>query len=107
MAALSACASTFHASTGPDATRNAFARELRDSIARVLKTASTERAFPGAYVVVGDSHGVLAEGGVGHLDWSSSTRPTEHTLWDLASLTKVIGTTTAMAQLVERGVVDV
>ena len=29
-------------------------------------------------------------------------RPDEHTLWDLASLTKVVGMTTAMMQLVEQ-----
>ena len=105
--ALTACASTFRASLGPDEPRNRLARELRDSVGRVLKAARRDRAFPGAYVVVGDSRGVLAEGGVGRLDWRRSPRPTSHTLWDLASLTKVIGTTTALAQLVERGAVDV
>ncbi|HEX7939390.1 MAG TPA: serine hydrolase domain-containing protein, partial [Gemmatimonadaceae bacterium] len=104
---LAGCAPAFHASTGPDAARNALARELRDSAAKVLKAARKDRAFPGAYVVIGDSLGVLAEGGVGELDWRRSPRPTEHTLWDMASLTKVIGTTTALAQLVERGLVDV
>lgn len=56
---------------------------------------------------MGDSRGVLAEGSVGRLDWRRSPRPSDRTLWDLASLTKVIGTTTAMAQLIERGAVDV
>jgi CubicO group peptidase (beta-lactamase class C family) len=106
-ATLTACGSTFHAATGPDAPRNELARELRDSVARVMKAAQKNRAFPGAYVVVGDSRGVLAEGSVGHLDWTKSPRPDEHTLWDLASLTKVIGTTSAMMQLVERGVIDI
>jgi CubicO group peptidase (beta-lactamase class C family) len=107
VAMLSACASTFHARTGPDDGRNRLAAELRDSVAKVLKAARKDKAFPGAYVVVGDSHGVLAEGSVGRLDWRRSPRPTEHTLWDLASLTKVIGTTSAMAQLAERGLIDV
>ena len=104
--ALAACAPTFHAVTGPDRARNQLAHDVRDSLARVMKAARKDRAFPGAYVVVGDSRGVLAEGSVGHLDWRRSPRPTEHTLWDMASLTKVIGTTTAMAQLVEKGLVD-
>lgn len=86
--------------------RAALGRELRDSIARVLRDAVNDRAFPGAYAVVGDSRGVLAEGGAGHLDWASSPRPTRRTIWDLASLTKVVGTTTALAQLVERGAVS-
>ena len=66
----------------------------------------SDRAFPGAYAIVGDSRGVLAEYGTGHLDWAKSPVPDRHTLWDLASLTKVIGTTTGLAQLVESGKVD-
>ena len=87
--------------------RAAFARELRDSIESVLRVARADSAFPGAYALVGDSRGVLAEFGVGHIDWKRSPRPTERTLWDLASLTKVIGTTTALAQLIEQGRVQV
>ena len=83
--------------------RAALARELGDSVQRVLTTAVSDRAFPGAYVIVGDSRGVLTQFGAGHLDWAKSPRPSDNTLWDLASLTKVIATTTAMAQLVERG----
>jgi len=86
--------------------RAALARELRDSLAVVLRAGVSDRAFPGAYAVVGDSRGILAEGGAGHLDWAKSPTPERHTLWDLASLTKVIGTTTALAQLIESGKVD-
>jgi CubicO group peptidase (beta-lactamase class C family) len=83
--------------------REALARQLRDSMVKVLDSAVADRAFPGAYVVIGDSRGVITEYGAGQLDWSPSARPTARTLWDLASLTKVIGTTTALAQLVEAG----
>jgi CubicO group peptidase (beta-lactamase class C family) len=56
---------------------------------------------------VGTSRGIIAEAGAGRIDWSrGAPRPTRTTLWDLASLTKVIGTTTAAAQLVERGAVE-
>lgn len=86
--------------------RAALARELRDSVRKVLEAGQRDSAFPGAYALVGDSRGVLAELGVGHLDWVRSPAPKQHTLWDLASLTKVVGTTSAMAQLVEGGKVD-
>jgi CubicO group peptidase (beta-lactamase class C family) len=86
-----------------DRVRAELARELTDSIACLLLAAVSDSAFPGAYVVVGDSRGILAEFGAGRLDWRPSPRPTRYTLWDLASLTKVVGTTTALAQLVERG----
>ena len=83
--------------------RAALGREIRDSLAIALRAGVADRAFPGAYAIVGDSRGILAQYGAGHLDWAPSPRPDAHTLWDLASLTKVIGTTTALAQLVESG----
>lgn len=86
--------------------RAALARELKDSIAHVLRAGAASRAFPGAIAIVGDSRGILAEFAVGRLDWAESPAPNRHTLWDVASLTKVVGTTTALAQLVERGDVD-
>jgi CubicO group peptidase (beta-lactamase class C family) len=92
--------------TAESRSRSALARELHDSIAQVLRGALNDRAFPGAYAVVGDSRGVLAEYSVGHLDWAKSPVPDRRTLWDLASLTKVLGTTTALAQLIESGKVD-
>ncbi len=78
-------------------------RQIAESLGTVLRWAADDRAFPGAYAIVGDSRGVFAEVGVGHLDWAASPKPDRRTIWDLASLTKVIATTTAAAQLVERG----
>lgn len=75
-------------------------------MARLLVDAHVDGAFPGAYVVIGHSRGVMLRAGVGRLDWADSPRPGPSTLWDLASLTKVIATTTVAAQLVDRGVLD-
>jgi len=102
---LGAC-STATRLRGPLSERQLMAREVLDSLTRTLQAARSDRAFPGAYAIVGDTIGVIAEFGVGRLDWTwRAARPTRETLWDLASLTKVIGTTTAVAQLVERGAV--
>jgi CubicO group peptidase (beta-lactamase class C family) len=79
---------------------------LQDSLRLALDKALADSAFPGAFAVVGNHEGILAEYGVGHLDWAPSPVPDEHTMYDLASLTKVIGMTTAMMQLVEQGKVD-
>lgn len=79
---------------------------LRDSIRAVLDRARADSAFPGAIAVIGDRDSVLAIYGVGSLDWAPSPRPDENTLWDMASLTKVVGMTTAMMQLSEAGKVD-
>jgi CubicO group peptidase (beta-lactamase class C family) len=64
--------------------------------------------YPGAVLVVGRRGGVLHQRGFGHLTWSrQSPEPTpDSTLWDLASLTKVVGTTAALLRLVEMGRVD-
>lgn len=101
-AAVWACGGA-HPLRGPIGERDLLSREVRDSVSRVLRDAVADKAFPGAYVIVGDSRGVMAEYGAGHLDWRRSPRPNRDILWDLASLTKVIGTTTALAQLLERG----
>jgi CubicO group peptidase (beta-lactamase class C family) len=76
---------------------------LRDTVHAILDAAVRDGAFPGAYLVVGSSRDVLVQRGVGVLDAADRRRPTDRTLWDLASLTKVIATTTAVLQLVGEG----
>lgn len=64
--------------------------------------------FPGAVVVVGTPDSILYSRGFGHFTWKS-TSPAPHpdsTLYDLASLTKVVATTPAAMLLVERGQLD-
>lgn len=89
--------------TGPTRATTAL---LRDSVRAVLDRARADSAFPGAFAVVGTSDSVLVEYGAGTLDWSTSPRPDANTLWDMASLTKVVGMTSAMMQLTEAGKVD-
>jgi len=79
---------------------------LRDSVRAVLDQARADSAFPGAIAVIGNRDSVLAEYGAGSLDWAPSPRPDDSTLWDMASLTKVVGLTTAMMQLSEAAKVD-
>ena len=61
--------------------------------------------YPGAALVVGRRDTVLFAKGYGRLTWSSASLPVdaESTLYDLASLTKVVATTTAAMLLVDRG----
>ena len=63
--------------------------------------------YPGAVVIIGRRDTVLYARGYGHLTWSSSSgRPDpDSTLWDLASITKVMGTASAVLRLVDSGVV--
>ncbi|MEP7343956.1 MAG: serine hydrolase domain-containing protein [Gemmatimonadaceae bacterium] len=86
--------------------RRVNVRHLSDTLQVILRAAIRDSAFPGAIAVVGTRDGILAEVSAGRIDWSPSPAPTETTLWDLASLTKVVALTSAMLQLVEAGKVD-
>lgn len=79
---------------------------LSDTVGTILDAAVRDSAFPGAIAVIGSREGVLIERAAGRLDWAPSPAPDASTLWDLASLTKVVALTTAVMQLTERGVID-
>ena len=86
--------------------RRLDAVRLGDSISVILERAVRDSAFPGAVAVIGTRAGVVAARSAGQLDWSRSPAPDAGTLWDLASLTKVVALTSAMMLLVEEGRVD-
>ena len=79
---------------------------LRDTLQAILAGGVVDSAFPGAIAVIGNHEGPLVTVSAGHLDWGPSPVPNDRTLWDLASLTKVVGMTSGMMQLVEQGKVQ-
>ena len=73
-------------------------------IDEVVSRGISAGGFPGAAVVVGRHGAIVWERGYGSLDWQSGARvDAEHTMYDLASLTKVVATTAAAMVLVDRG----
>ncbi len=64
--------------------------------------------YPGAVVVIGTQDTVLWSRGYGHFTWSTSSAvpDPDSTLFDLASLTKVVATTAAAMLLVQEGRLD-
>jgi CubicO group peptidase (beta-lactamase class C family) len=73
-------------------------------IDRVLARGIKAGGFPGGVVVVGRRGATVLERGFGNLTWSGkSPVVAERTLYDLASLTKVVGTTTAIMILYDQG----
>ncbi len=77
-----------------------------ESAAEVLLHAVLERAFPAAAVEVGRSAGPLWRRAFGTLTYDPSSPPCgDDTLFDLASLTKVMATTTLMMRAVDAGLV--
>jgi CubicO group peptidase (beta-lactamase class C family) len=78
---------------------NDFARA-----AEVVQRGVEQRAFPAAVVEVGTRGEVLWQQAFGRLDYDPDSAPTQNgTVFDLASLTKVIATTSLVMRLVERG----
>ncbi|MDQ6885780.1 MAG: serine hydrolase [Gemmatimonadota bacterium] len=74
------------------------------TIDHVLNRGIKAGGFPGAAVVVGRKGAAVWEKGFGTLDWSRDTRVSpKQTIYDLASLTKVVGTTTAIMVLFDEG----
>jgi CubicO group peptidase (beta-lactamase class C family) len=70
----------------------------------VVQRGIEDRAFPAAVVEVGTRTTALWQQAFGSLDYEPDSAPTQkNTIFDLASLTKVIATTTLTMQLVDRG----
>jgi len=71
----------------------------------ILRSGIDQRAFPGAAVAVTHQGKLIAHKGLGHFTYDpASPTVTAETVYDLASLTKVIATTTACMILYKRGV---
>ena len=71
----------------------------------VIERAVAARAFPAASIEVGNAHEVLWQEAFGHLTYDvGATAAACDTVFDLASLTKVLATTPVVMQQVERGV---
>lgn len=68
-----------------------------------IQAALADSAAPGAALAVGRRGRLVRLRGYGALDWSDRTPVDPTTIYDLASLTKVVGTTTAVMLLVDDG----
>lgn len=60
-------------------------------------------AFPGAALIIGRGERIAKITGIGHTSWNGKAVDPSRTVYDLASLTKVVATTTAIMLLVEDG----
>ena len=74
------------------------------TIERVVQRGLSAGGYPGAAVIVGRKGYSVLSRGYGSLDWSGRVPvSTQESLYDLASLTKVVGTTTAVMVLYDQG----
>ncbi|MGB8132117.1 MAG: serine hydrolase domain-containing protein [Candidatus Angelobacter sp.] len=70
----------------------------------ILRSGIQQRAFPGAAVAIAHNGKLIAHKGLGHFTYdAASPAVTAETIYDLASVTKVIATTAACMILYDRG----
>lgn len=69
----------------------------------LINQSISDRAFPGAAVAIGRPDVLVKLEGYGYFTYDSERRITPQSSFDLASLTKVVATTTAVMQLYENG----
>jgi CubicO group peptidase (beta-lactamase class C family) len=75
------------------------------TVDRIVRKGVSGGAFPGATVAIGHSGFLVLSRGYGRMEWTNSSPVVtpDSTIYDLASLTKVIGTTTAAMILYDEG----
>ena len=74
-----------------------------DAVRRILAQATAARTFPAAAVEVGHAAGAIWQDAVGRLTYDANASPARlDTIFDLASLTKVIATTSLAIRHVEQ-----
>jgi serine-type D-Ala-D-Ala carboxypeptidase len=92
---------------GPDSARVSPADPLA-SVDHVVRHGLAAGGFPGLAVVVGRHDTTLLAAGYGRVDWRPTSAAVEpaRTMYDLASLTKVVATATGAMILYDRGRLD-
>jgi uncharacterized protein YbbC (DUF1343 family)/CubicO group peptidase (beta-lactamase class C family) len=88
----------------PGLTVGVEAQAAFDAIEPLVRDAISDKKLPGAVVLVGQGERTLYQKAIGQRSISPSAEPmTLDTIFDLASLTKVVATTTSVMILVEEG----
>ncbi len=78
--------------------------DVIENVSKIIEESIKERAFPGATIAVGRRDGLFLIKEFGKLSYDENSAPVKiDTIYDLASLTKVVVTTTACMKLWEEG----
>ena len=77
--------------------------DILASVDSLINGSIDDHAFPGAAVAIGRPNVLVKLEGYGYFTYDSEQRVTPQSSFDLASLTKVVATTTAVMQLYEQG----
>ncbi len=77
------------------------------SVDKLIGNAISNRTFPSAVLLVGKDNDVIYQNSYGRLTYDDTSRPASmNTIYDLASVTKVIAATSAIMKLYDDGKID-
>lgn len=83
-------------------------KKIFSSVDSLIELAIKDSVFPGCVLLIAKDGKILHHKAFGHLSYDLNSRPVEdNTIYDLASLTKVIATTTATMLLMSRGLIEI
>jgi CubicO group peptidase (beta-lactamase class C family) len=79
-----------------------------DGVDEAVRQGISRGLYPGAVVIVGRRDSILYSRGYGHYTWNPASRvpDADSTLWDIASITKVLATSATALRLVDQGRLD-
>lgn len=79
-------------------------KDALENVSKIIEESIQEKAFPGATIVAGRRNGLFLLKEFGKMSYGDGAEPVKiDTIYDLASLTKVVVTTTACMKLYEEG----
>jgi CubicO group peptidase (beta-lactamase class C family) len=87
----------------------AFSQKKYDfsSVDALIEKGIRDMAYPSAVLVVGNNKDIIYQNAYGRLTYEDDAKPTTmNTIYDLASVTKVIATTSAIMKLYDEGKID-
>ena len=77
------------------------------SVDRIIENGVNNKAYPSAVLIIGNARGIIYQNAYGRLTYSEDAELTTlRTIYDLASVTKVIAATSAIMKLYDEGKID-
>lgn len=82
--------------------------KIRDfsTVDKIITNAISEKSFPSAQLLIGDKNDILYYKNYGTYSYDDSKLLTDSSIFDVASLTKVVATTSCAMALYEKGLLD-
>ena len=77
-----------------------------EKIDEIAMSGINSKAYPGCRILIAKDAEVVYDKSFGYTDYDQKTKVTEQTVYDLASITKIVSSTVALMKLVDMGMID-